>query len=420
VRLWPGLAGALNDDMNAFPWIALTACLGSLGTSCTPSAAPAPEGLAASALEPSTEVAPHRFCGWLHGAESPAVAEEAYETFAARAGELDAVHPRWWRVDSPTTFANHAEDSSTPFFGFHDPRVLRHTTPGGGRTLLMPMIGANTRHESLQVHRMINDPELRGRHVEALVALVADNAYDGIDLDYEHIDPLHLEHDFAPGQDGETEREAFSAFVAEAAGALHAAGKALSLAVPVRIDPPDPVFDYDALSRAADVLHVMAYDYHYEGGPHAGPLAPLGWVEAGIADILSVDGGRRRLKFVLGLANYGILGPEVGAGGDGFTRVCEPATARLELASDGYETTTAHMDQCDQGKYAYPPGRTPNKALPGGDRLFFEDLASFEEKVAASARAGLGGITYWGIGGEPVGPSGRTFFEMVRQHFPRR
>jgi len=161
---------------------------------------PSPEALAHSAVEPAGEVAPHRFCAWLHGAESPAVAEAAYDTFAAHAGELDAVHPAWWRVDSPTTFANHAEGSSTPFFGFHDPRALLHTTPGGGRTLLMPMIGANRRRDYLEVHRMINDPELRRRHVEALVTLVAENGYDGVDIDYEHIDPEHLEHDFAPGQ----------------------------------------------------------------------------------------------------------------------------------------------------------------------------------------------------------------------------
>ncbi len=393
--------------MISFPRIALTACLGALGASCS-SGDPVSETLAA-AIEPSSTAAPHHFCGWLHGAESRAIAEEAYDTFAAHAGELDAVHPGWWRVDSPTTFANHADDSATPFFGFHDPRVLRNTTAGGGRTLLMPMIGANMRGDYLHVHRMINDPELRRRHVEALVALVTENAYDGIDLDYEHIDPDHLEHDFAPGQDGETEREAFSTFVAEAAGALRAAGKAISVAVPVRIDPPNPVFDYDALSRAADVVHVMAYDFHYEGGPHAGPLAPLGWVEAGIADIVSVDDGRRTSKFVLGLANYGIIGPEVGPGGYGFASVCEPATARVDLASAGYETTTAHMDGCDQESTRTLPGARRTRPCPAATGCSSRISRRSRRRSPRRSAPGSAGSPTGGSGASRSGPrAGRS------------
>ncbi len=54
--------------------------------------------------------------------------------------------------------------------------------------------------------------------------------------------------------------------------------------------------------------------------------------------------------------------------------------------------------------------------------MFFEDLGSLEERVEAAQRGGLGGITYWAMGGEPEapGPGGpRTFFQMVRSHFPR-
>lgn len=394
--------------MNAVAWIALAACLGGLGTSC-----------AGDDAAPSQPAAPHRFCGWIYSTfPSPADAELAYDTFAAHASELNAVHPHWWRVDSPTTFANHAEGHPEPYRGFHDPRVLSHTTPGGGTTRLMPMIGASTLPDYLHVHRMINDPELRRRHVRALVSLVTDNGYDGLDLDYEHLDPLYLEHDYSPGQDGLTERAAFTAFVAEAARALHAIGKTLSLAVPVRIDPPNPVFDYEALGRAADTLHVMAYDFHYDGGPHAGPVSPLGWVEAGIADIVSIDGGRLASKVVLGLPNYGMRGPEEGGGV--ATHDCAPSSACLTLASGTYQTETDHMSHCDQSKQRYRPGRSPNKALSSGEHLFFEDLASLEEKVAAAAHAGLGGITSWGIGGEPVGPSGRTYFQMVREYYPRR
>jgi spore germination protein YaaH len=54
-------------------------------------------------------------------------------------------------------------------------------------------------------------------------------------------------------------------------------------------------------------------------------------------------------------------------------------------------------------------------ALPGGERLFFEDLASLEERIAAGARRGIGGVSYWSIGGEP---GGDAFFEMIRDRYP--
>jgi spore germination protein YaaH len=362
--------------------------------------------------------ADHRFCGWLYASpDDPASAEQAYDTFAAHADEFDAVHPTWWRVESPTSFTHHARDTDTPSWGFHDPRVLAHTTKGGGRTKLVPMIAASNLPGYLYVHRMIYDAELRREHVRALVDLAVENEYDGVDLDYEHFDPAHLQDEMGPGHTGATERAAFAEFFAEAASALHAAGKTISLAVPVIVDDDEPVYDYDALSRDADAVHVMNYDYHYEGDTHAGPLAPLGWVEDNLDLIQGIDGGRRAGKFLMGLANYGVVGPEVPPGGYDAARLCEPRSRCLELFQGPYEATTAHMSHCPTtAKRRYPAGRVPNVALAGGERLFFEDLDSLDEKIAAGALRGLGGVTYWTIGGEP---GGEAFFAWVRARYPR-
>jgi hypothetical protein len=161
----------------------------------------------------------------------------------------------------------------------------------------------------------------------------------------------------------------------------------------------------------------MNYDYHYEGDTHTGPLSPLGWVEENLDLIQGIDGGRRASKFLTGLANYGVIGPEVAPGGYGMTRLCEPSTRCLELFQGPYEETTPHMRHCSTtAKHRYAPGRIPNVALAGGERLFFEDLASLEERIAAGTRRGLGGVTYWTIGGEP---DGDAFFAMVRRYYPR-
>ncbi|WP_438004527.1 glycosyl hydrolase family 18 protein [Sorangium sp. So ce321] len=374
----------------------------------------APDALGVGRAAPPREGASgeHRFCGWLHEfLGDPRSTELGYDTFAAHAGAFDAVHPKWWRVASPTTFENHPRGRATPFAGFHDRRVLDATTggtAGGGRTRLVPLVAAVDRPDVVAVHAMIHDPALRAQHVAGLAALVMENGYDGIDVDYEHLASV-----LGPGETVEAERSAFSAFIDELARALHAHGRTLSLAVPA-VASARGVFDYEALSASADHVHVMSYDYHWGGGPHAGPVAPLGWLRRTVAYIGGIDGGARREKFILGLPNYGLLGPEAPEGG-GAVVGCEPLSKCRELAGDSYATSTDHMSRCaEDGGERFEAGRAPNRVLASGAHLFFEDLESLEEKVVAASQGGLGGVTYWSIGGEP---GGAAFFSMIERHF---
>lgn len=349
--------------------------------------------LGAVALTLSSPAKPpsHRFCGWLYGSRNPSIMNGAYDTFAAHAAEMDAVHPTWYHLTS-------VSDISARSIGFEDLRVMGNTTASGKRTRLIPTIQAEDLPDRLFAHRIIHDPALRAAHVAALVDLAVSRGYDGLDLDYEHLDQT-----LGPGESRRAERAAFSAFIAEAAAAMRAAGKELTLAVPVQGGHPDEIYDYEALSAAADHVHIMGYDYHYEAGPHPGPVAPLGWIRDVVDRVGRIDGGRRKERFVLGVPNYGLRG----------SVVCSPTTSCLALAGPGYRTTTDHMKH-----EGVDPGRSPNQILASGEQLFFDDLASLEEKVEVARIGGLGGVAYWAIGGEPDRPGSRTFFQMVRAHFP--
>jgi chitinase len=357
----------------------------------------------------------HRLCGYIHAYEAPVPADLGVEAFAEHAADFDAIHPKWWRVQAAGEIVNHPIDDPAPFMGFHDARVLDHTSYRGQRARLIPMVQATSPHDRAVIHALIHDPALRAAHVRALVDLAVANRYDGLDLDYEH-----LSSEVPAGQGLGGERAAFTALANELAAALHSAGKTLSFAVPA-LTSAGSVYDFDALSTAADQLHVMAYDFHYSGAGHAGPTAPIGWVRDSIAYIGSIDGGRRANRFILGLPNYGIFG----APGE-VSRDCEPLSRCLELLGGcgSYETTTDELATCPdlggQGGEEIACGRSPNALLASGERLYFEDLASLEEKVEAAAEGGLGGIGYWSVGGEPEDASGRTFFAMVRGRFPRR
>jgi chitinase len=211
------------------------------------------------------------------------------------------------------------------------------------------------------------------------------------------------------------ERAAFSAFAADLASALHAAGKTLSFALPA-VTSRESVYDYDALSTVADQLHIMGYDYHYAGGPHAGPIAPLAWVRDTLDYVENLDGGQRASRFILALPNYGIFESPDGETGD-----CEPLARCFDAGSARYATTIDEdASYPGEDRDASFNGRSPNVTLKNGDHLFFEDIRSLEEKVQAAAERGLGGIGYWSLGGEPEGADGRSFFAMVRGHYPER
>ena len=115
----------------------------------------------------------------------------------------------------------------------------------------------------------IGTAEARTAHVADLAALVVDNGFDGIDIDYES---LYAE-----------DRDLFSLFIEELAVALHAENKLLSIAVHAKSSEPGSwsgpqAQDWQRLGAAVDFFKIMTYDFHYSTS-EPGPIAPLAWVD---------------------------------------------------------------------------------------------------------------------------------------------
>ncbi|HEY1587481.1 MAG TPA: glycosyl hydrolase family 18 protein, partial [Polyangia bacterium] len=320
---------------------------------------------------PTTTANRHRFCGWLMATGYVSIDQDPnYADFVANAAEFDAVHPMWYTLATATTF--------TPSFGEGSALVLNNTTVGGKRTLLIPTIAAADGTQPQLASQIVNSPSLRAQHEAAIVALVMAKSYDGIDLDYEHLNA--------------TDQSAFSQFASELGALLHAQGKTLSFAVGglTAANANTTFWDYNALSQSADQLHVMGYDFHYLGS-HPGPVTPLGWIQTVLAYIGTVGGGGRAGKFILGLPNYGLSGPD-----SGTTSWFGSSMDSINLVGGTYDTTTTHMTTCPfTNGVAMAPGRAPNATTSAGAHVFFDDIASHQEKVSAAQAAGLGGITYW-------------------------
>ena len=122
-----------------------------------------------------------------------------------------------------------------------------------------------------RVAEIIHDPARRAQHIDAILALVMENDFDGIDIDYESLYP--------------EDRDNFSLFIEELAAALHAEDKLLSMAVHAKTEEPGnwggpQAQDWVRLGAAVDEFKIMVYDYH-NGASEAGPIAPLAWADDG-------------------------------------------------------------------------------------------------------------------------------------------
>jgi spore germination protein YaaH len=325
--------------------------------------------LCALALLLGTRVARAERCGWIAASDADGVA-----TFASRPTFFDAIHPKWYEL---------AAGRLRALPGADDPRVVATAQRHG--VALIPLVASMPRDRDA-LRAVLRDPARRSAHVAALVALAVEHRYAGLDLDYE-------------GLWGADDRAALAAFVAEIARAMHAAGKSVSFAVAAQVgtkagDKPGVPWDYALLAAHADHVHLMAYDLHTVG-THAGPIAPLGWVEAVIAHAAATG---RPERFVLGLASYGVT-PTWSTGADRAAALCR---GRIDVTDD-------HMATCSRSRHR--AGRAPHCTTAHG-LLHYEDTASLEAKVRAARRAGLGGVTYWHLGDEPDG-----FFAMIARHY---
>ena len=116
--------------------------------------------------------------------------------------------------------------------------------------------------------------------------------YAGIDIDYEDLQA--------------SDRTAFTTFITQLAGALHVAGKMLSVDLFAKssdrgYDQRNLAQDYQAIGRVADQVRLMGYDYHWaSSGP--GPVAPISWIRAVLSYAKTqIPAG----KIILGVPLYG-------------------------------------------------------------------------------------------------------------------
>ena len=334
--------------------------------SALPDAAPPPPDAAPPDAAPPP-ARTHGRCGWIAPGD-----DVSNQTFIANASYFDVIHPAWYYISSDAVSISAIADAGNA-------QVL--SAAQQNNIPVWPTVGGVGVVDT--VRTMLNDSTKRSQNVQNLVNLAVSHGYAGLDIDYE-------------GLWSASDRPTYQTFVQQLVQAMHAQGKKVSADIPALSQAVSyNAFDYAFLAANLDAVHIMGYDYHYLGGDHQGPVAPLAWVDAACAYAASTGSAA---KFILGIPNYGI-GPNFSCDGVGCDAAC----------GGSYSTVDTHMASCPYGTFA--AGRAPHCAY-GGGTLYFDDLASQEEKVQAAHNHGLGGVTYWTIGREHAG-----WFDMVRRYY---
>lgn len=296
--------------------------------------------------------------------QPPAVAD-----VAANRGWLTTAAP-WWYAPTPSgeVVEQHPEYTDT---GDHVVERFRDV----GITV-MPTI-ANHRDGEWDfdvVPDVIADRDTRARHVRALADLAATRDFDGIVIDYELL--------------GAADRDNFTAFVTELGEALHADGRRLAVALHAqRTDVGDgehnQAQDYAAIGAAADEIHLMTYNQHYDGSS-AGPIAPLPWV----SDVIAYARDRvPAQKLILGIGLFGY-----DWGGSAVADDLQLTQVDERIAASG------QAPQFDVGS-ASPFLRYRRRGVD--HELWYEDARSVEAKLALVDEHGLGGAFFWRLGAVP-------------------
>jgi spore germination protein YaaH len=193
-------------------------------------------------------------------------------SFSANADLFEDVAPFWYQAQgAPGTIVPNVSTSGM--------RALVDAARAEG----VPVLPAITDgHGPGGLAAVLADPAARALHVDAIVDLVMDNGYDGIDLDYEGFA-------FSDGRETwATTRPNWALFVQQLGDALHSRNKLLAVTVPpIWNDGASgyTVYAWPEIGPHIDRLRIMNYDWSFS---RPGPGSPIWWVQDTIEYAASV------------------------------------------------------------------------------------------------------------------------------------
>ncbi|MDR0137756.1 LysM peptidoglycan-binding domain-containing protein [Metabacillus idriensis] len=169
---------------------------------------------------------------------------------------LNVVSPRWFTLNQSDTGVSIKMDSA-----------YTDAAHAAGKKV-WPLLGNS--FDPILTDSIIGNPQKRQKLISALQNALIKSKSDGINVDFENIDIKN--------------KQDYVSFIRELKTALKPHGIIVSVDVTRTSDDPfwSGSLDRKDLGKIADYVVMMGYDEHWGGGPKAGSVASLPWVEEGI------------------------------------------------------------------------------------------------------------------------------------------
>lgn len=237
--------------------------------------------------------------------------------------------------------------------------------------LVLPLV-ANKDFDSQTVHKILVDAETRDSVINQLDSFIKQGGYDGINIDFEGVP--------------EGDRDALTQFMGLLASRLRPEGKLVTIDAAAKTYDATTgwagAYDYKALGGVCDLVIIMAYDYHWSGGP-AGAVSPLDWFNYVVSYASSVIPASR---LVIGMPFYGYDWPTGGtASGVTFSEALKISTQL---------NRTIRFDQAS-GEYTFTYVKDGI-----GREVWFQGAMSTELRIQIVKNHGIDQVAAWSIGAE--------------------
>lgn len=234
---------------------------------------------------------------------------------------------------------------------------------------------------------LIHTPEAVDAFVDKLIAFCREWGADGVNLDFENMNPEH--------------KYDYNAFAAHVTEALHAHDLVVSADVTVPLEYEDPTnwwqcYDRAGLAEAVDYVALMAYDQHTDA-KDPGPVGGLDWVEEKIRLTLAEIPSD---KLLLGVPFYG---RDFRERADGTTATASVYRTQVEslLAEERYMSGSAEIVV---DEWHVKNEREPDSGIlyleftdreGTRHRIWYDDEVSLAARAALADKYHLAGVAAW-------------------------
>ncbi|NPV26894.1 MAG: glycoside hydrolase family 18 [Firmicutes bacterium] len=281
----------------------------------------------------------------------------SYDSFRKNVNNLSWVAPFWYSVDRDGQLRSQGGDQD---------KVMDLARASGKKVIVLfnNLDGNDT---------VLRDPAARQRAVENIVEVVLAKGYDGVNIDFENLEPAS--------------RKGLTQLMADLSARLWPAGRLVTVAVAPKLSANEDsnnfaaAYDYAALGRHTDYVVIMSYDQHARWS-EAGPVADFRWVQQTIRYAITQIPAE---QILLGIAGYGY---------DWSTEGVKIIKANQAEELANWYGAKIQWDKDSRVPYfAYTQNGVRHE-------VWYEDYRSVEAKLELVSSHGLGGVALWRLGQE--------------------